>query len=72
MKHAYVRLENDGVVSIRWWVDGPAGVSARTIVTVRPGELAFDVDYAVWARYVGTFVDIDEVRHEAVARPDIN
>ena len=61
MKHAYVKLEKDGHVSLHWWVDGGDGVSTRAVIHVSAGQLAFEVGFEEWRQRAGTFVDVDEV-----------
>lgn len=72
MKHAYVKLESDGAVSIRWWVDADEGVAARKMIQLRPGERAFDLGFAEWRARAGTFVDLDEVQSDGWSGPDRN
>lgn len=62
MKHAFVRCDDDGTVCVRWWVDCPAGATARCRFRVQPGQVALGVPYHVWLAHAGTFVDIDELR----------
>lgn len=66
MKHAYVKLEKDGHVSLQWWVDRGDGVAARTVIHVNAGELAFDIGFEAWRRRAGSFVDLDQVHRELV------
>jgi hypothetical protein len=70
MKHAFVRCEVGGTISIRWWVDGPSGVATRAIFHVHPGERMFDVPYESWQRFDGEFVDIDDVRRAEQRSPE--
>jgi hypothetical protein len=72
VKHAFVKLEKDGAISIRWWVDTSEGVATRTLIHVRPGESAFDLDFDDWRQHLGCFVDLDELRHRALVRPGRN
>jgi hypothetical protein len=69
VKHAFVKLERDGQVSIRWWVDTQQGVAARTLIFLRPGESAFELPYEEWHKLRGQFVDLDELHHIAQVRP---
>ncbi len=64
MRHAYVKMEKSGAVSIRWWVDTAAGVACRTLIQVHPGESAFGVAFGEWCRRGGTFVNLDELDPE--------
>jgi hypothetical protein len=66
MKHAYVKLEKDGHVSLHWWVDGKDRVATRTVIHLNAGDLAFDVGFEVWKARAGTFVDLDQVHHQHV------
>ncbi|MBC7897450.1 MAG: hypothetical protein H7066_18675 [Cytophagaceae bacterium] len=66
MKHAYVKLEKDGHVSLCWWVDAGDGVATRAVIHVQPGERAFDLGFEEWRQRAGTFVDLDEVHRHLV------
>ena len=66
MKHAYVKLEKDGHVSLHWWVDGGDGVSTRAVIHVSAGQLAFEIGFEEWRQRSGTFVDVDEVHRNLV------
>ena len=68
MKHAFVRCDAGGTISVCWWVDGPDGVATRAHFYVRPGERLFNVDYEEWVKYDGSFVDIEDVKRKG-ARP---
>lgn len=72
MKHAFIKLEKNGSVSIRWWVDSGDGVATRTLIHIRPGESAFEVGFDQWCRVAGSFVDLDELQHQFTVRPTRN
>lgn len=62
MKHAYIKLENAGTISIRWWVDGEHGVSTRKMLCIGPGDTAFNRPFEEWLPLAGSFVDIDKAQ----------
>ena len=64
MRHAFVKLEQNGAISIRWWVDTSEGVATRTLIHVQPNESAFGVGFDGWRRLAGGFVDLDEVEED--------
>lgn len=72
MRHAYIRLEKSGDISIRWWVDGAKGLASREVILVAPGESAFGIPHDVWVTHVGAFVDLDEVGPTSRERPSEN
>lgn len=72
MKHAYIKLENTGTISIRWWVDDDHGVSTRALLNIGPGESAFDIPFEQWLGLAGTFVDIDRATDRQAPRVDLN
>jgi hypothetical protein len=72
MRHAYIKLENTGTISIRWWVDGENGVSTRELLSIGPGESAFDIPFEEWLSLAGTFVDIDKAKDRRVPRANLN
>lgn len=72
VKHAFIKLEKNGSVSIRWWVDSGDGVATRTLIHVFPGESAFDLHFDEWRRRTGLFVDLDDLRHEVTVQPTRN
>jgi hypothetical protein len=61
LKHAYIKREDSGIISIRWWIDGPGGVATRALVVLHPGEEAFDLPFEAWLPLAGRFVDIDQL-----------
>lgn len=72
MRHAFVKFEKVGVISIRWWVDTAEGVATRTLIHVRPDENAFGLGFDDWCRLAGGFVDLDEVEPSPLANPNSN
>jgi hypothetical protein len=72
VKHAFIKLERNGAVSIRWWVDGVDGVATRSVIHVLPGQTAFEVPFERWRERAGFFVDLDEIAHEVSVRPRAN
>lgn len=61
VRHAFIRLEKSGDISIRWWVDGTKGLSTRALIVVRPGESAFGLVHAEWVHLASGFVDLDDI-----------
>ena len=66
MRHAYVKQEPDGHVSLHWWVDGGDGVATRAVIHVNAGQRAFDISFDEWRQRTGGFVDLDEVHRHLV------
>lgn len=66
MKHAFVRREAGGTISVCWWVDRADGVATRALFYVRPGERLFDIVYEEWVKFDGRFVDLEDVKRGRV------